>query len=73
MGHEGIERGKSYRDGMGHAEKQPKNDRLWNQDLIPPNSSFEGVQNTSFEYKNNNYYYYHFIIQLYYIPNYIRK
>ena len=31
-----------------------------NQDLTPPKSFLEGVQNPSFEYKNNNnnYYYY---------------
>ena len=53
-----------------HAVKQPKNDSHWNEDLTPPKSFLERVQNLSFEYKNN--YYYNFIItivlysQLYY-------
>ena len=39
-----------------------KNDSYWNQDLTPPKSSLEGVQNLSFEYKNN--YYYNFVISI---------
>ena len=42
---------------MGHAVKQPKNDSPQNQDLTPPKSFLEGVQNPNFEYKNNNYYF----------------
>ena len=49
-----------------------KNDSPWNQDLTPPKSFLEGVQNLSFEYKNNNYYYI-LLLQLCYIPNYIKK
>ena len=67
---QGLSWGESYRGGMGHAEKQPKNDRPQNQDLIPLNSSLEGVQNQSFEYKTN---YYNLLFRLYYIPNYIKK
>ena len=48
---------------MGHAVKQPKNDSPQNQDLTPPKSFLEGVQNPNFEYKNNNNYYY-FIITI---------
>ena len=48
---------------MGHAVKQPKNDSHQNQDLTPPKSFLEGVQNPNFEYKNNNNYYY-FIITI---------
>ena len=55
---------------VGQAEIQPKNDRPQNQDLTPPNSSLEGVQNMSFEYNNN---YYNLSFQLYYIPNYIKE
>ena len=33
-----------------------KIDSPQNQDLTPPKSSLEGVQNLSFEYTNNNYY-----------------
>ena len=36
---------------MGHAGKQPKNGSPQNQDLTPPKSFFEGVQNPNFEYK----------------------
>ena len=36
---------------MGYAVKQPKNDSPQNQDLTPPKSFFEGVQNPNFEYK----------------------
>ena len=39
---------------MGYAVKQPKNGSPQNQDLTPPKSFFEGVQNPNFEYKNNN-------------------
>ena len=54
--------GDSYRGGMGHAVKQPKkNVSPQNQDMTPPNSFLEGVQNLSFEYKN---YYYYFIITI---------
>ena len=42
---------------MGHAVKQPKECCPQNQDLMPPESFLEGVQNPHFEYKNNNYYY----------------
>ena len=41
---------------MDHAVKQPK-ECSQNQDLMPPESFLEGVQNPHFEYKNNNYYY----------------
>ena len=51
--------------GVGHAVKQPKNDSPQNQDLTPPKSFLEGVQNPSFEYKNNLYYYFIIIIVLY--------
>ena len=40
-----------------------KNDSPQNQDLTPPKSFLEGVQNPNFEYKNNNHYYY-FIITI---------
>ena len=50
---------------MGHAIKQPKNDSPQNQDLTPPKSFLEGVQNPSFEYENNFYYYFIIIIVLY--------
>ena len=40
-----------YRGGVGHTVKQPKNDSHQNQDLTPPKSFLEGVQNSSFEYK----------------------
>ena len=46
--------------GVGHTEKQPKNDYPWNQDLTPPKSFLKGVHNLSFEYKNN----YNFIITI---------
>ena len=39
-----------------------KNDSAQNQDLTSLNSSLEGVQNPSFEYKNN--YYHNFIISI---------
>ena len=45
---------------MGYAVKQPKNGSPQNQDLTPPKSFFEGVQNPNFEYKNNNNYYYYY-------------
>ena len=51
---------------MGHAVKQHKNDSPQNQDLTPPKSFLEGLQNPSFEYKNNFYYYFIIIIVLYY-------
>ena len=57
VGHTGV--------GVGHAVKQPKNDSHQNQDLTPPKSFLEGVQNSSFEYKNNFYYYFIIIIVLY--------
>ena len=47
-----------------HAVKQSKNDSPQNQDLTPPKSFLEGVQNPNFEYKNNNHNYYHFIIRI---------
>ena len=50
---------------MGYAVKQPKNGSPQNQDLTPPKSFLEGVQNPSFEYKNNFYYYIIIIIVLY--------
>ena len=34
----------SYRGGVGHAVKQPKNDSPQNQDLTQPKSFLEGVQ-----------------------------
>ena len=34
--------------GVGHAAKQPKNDSPQNEDLTPPKSFLEGVQNLSF-------------------------
>ena len=45
---------------MDYAVKQPKNGSPQNQNLTPPKSFLEGVQNPSFEYKN--YYYYYIII-----------
>ena len=57
---------------MGHAVKYNlKNDSPQNQDLTPPKSILEGVQNLNFEY--NHYYYYYFIITMCDIPNYIKK
>ena len=50
---------------MGYAVKQPKNGGPQNQDLIPPKSFLEGVQNPSFEYKNKFYCYIIIIIVLY--------
>ena len=44
---------------MGYVVKQPKNGSPQNQDLTPPKSFLEGVQNPNFEYKNNFYYYYY--------------
>ena len=52
-------------DGVGHGVKQPKNDSPKNQDLTPPKSILEGLQNPSFEYKNSFYYYFIIIIVLY--------
>ena len=43
-------------------KNNPKNDSPWNQELTPPKSSLEGVQDPSFEYKNN--YHYNFIISI---------
>ena len=51
--------------GVGHAVKQPKNYSPQNQDLTPPKSFLEGLQNLSFEYKNNYYYYFIITIVLY--------
>ena len=64
VGHVGIELGESYREGLGWVMQKNnlKNDNPRNQDLTPPYSSLEGVQNSSFEYKNN--YYYNFIISI---------
>ena len=42
-----------------------------NQDLTPPKSIFEGGQNPSFEYKKISIII--LLLQLYYIPNYIKK
>ena len=64
--------------GMSHAgvgfggscRKIPKNDSPRNQDLTPPKSILEKIQNLSFEYKNYNYY---LLLQLFYIHNYIKK
>ena len=44
---------------------------LQNQDLTPPKSIFEGGQNPSFEYKKISIII--LLLQLYYIPNYIKK
>ena len=54
MGHTGwdfVRWGGSCWGGVGHAVKQPKNDSPQNQDLTPPKSFLEGVQNLNFEYK----------------------
>ena len=66
------------RGGVGHTwvgwvmqENNLKIDSPQNQDLTPPKSIFEGVQNPSFEYKKNKYII--LLLQLYYIPNYIKK
>ena len=50
---------------MDHAVKQPKNYSPLNQDLTPPKSFLEGVQNLNFEYKINYYYYFIITIVLY--------
>ena len=63
MGHAGIESGASHTGVEWVMQKNNlKNDSPWNQDLTPPKSSLEGVQNLSFEYKYN--YYYNFIISI---------
>ena len=55
--------GGSCRGRVGHVVKQhKKNVSHQNQDLTPPKSFLEGVQNLSVEYKN--YYYYYFIITI---------
>ena len=70
MGHAGVSQ--SYRGGVshagvggvGHVVKQPKNDSPQNQDLTPPKSFLEGVQNLNFENKKI-YYFIIIIIVLY--------
>ena len=52
---------------MEHALKQPKNDSPQNQDLTPPKSFLEGVQNPSFEHKNSFHYYFIIIIVIFLI------
>ena len=65
MGRLGVEWVIQGWDGVGHGVKQPKNDSPQNQDLTPPKSFLEGVQNPSFKYKNSFYYYFIIIIVLY--------
>ena len=52
-------------------ENNLKIDSPQNQDLTPPKSIFEGGQNPSFEYKKISIII--LLLQLYYIPNYIKK
>ena len=62
---------------MGYAVKQPKNGSPQNQDLTPPKSFFEGVQNPNFEYKKKLkkilLLLLLLLLLLCYIPNYIKK
>ena len=70
MGHAGMGWVIQGYGGVGHVVKQPKNDSPQNQDLTPPKSFLEGVQNLNFEYKIIIII---LLLQLCYIPNYIKK